>query len=122
LDANFKVDDAAAIMKVKGPDGKFALEGTDNWFSMSLFNYDISDTKMKKILDLLDYLLGDEGTKLAVYGKAGYDYTEDADGALPCRRMVGRSVTMANTSPRPTGPNISVTSPPLATITPSRIR
>jgi len=82
LDANFQVDDAAAIMKVKGPDGKYALEGTDNWFSMSLFNYDISDTKMKKILDLLDYLLGEEGTKLAVYGKAGYDYTEDSDGGI----------------------------------------
>ncbi|MFA6619992.1 MAG: hypothetical protein WCS90_02545 [Bacilli bacterium] len=82
IDANFKVDDAAAIMKVKGPDGKFALEGTDNWFSMSLFNYDISDTKMKKILDLLDYLLSEEGTKLAVYGKAGYDYTEDGDGGI----------------------------------------
>lgn len=78
----FKVDDAAAILKVKGPDGKFALEGTDNWFSMTLFNHDISDTKQKKILDILDYLLGAEGTKLAVYGLEGYDYTVDGEGNI----------------------------------------
>lgn len=81
-DHNFDVDEAAAIMKVQGPDGKFALEGTDNWFSMTLFNYDISDNKQKKILDILDYLLSEEGTKLAVYGLAGYDYTEDGEGNI----------------------------------------
>lgn len=68
------VDDATAILKVKGPDGKFALEGTENWFSMTLFNYDISETKMNKILDIIDYLLSEEGTRLAIYGKEGYDY------------------------------------------------
>jgi putative aldouronate transport system substrate-binding protein len=82
LDKTFDVDNASAIMKVRGPDGKYALEGTDNWFSMTLFNSSISDTKMEKILDLLDYLLGDEGTELAVYGKEGYDYTKDADGTI----------------------------------------
>ena len=73
------LDDGTAILKVKGPDGKFALEGTENWFSMTLFNYDISDTKMEKVLDLLDYLLSPEGTRLAIYGKEGYDYTMQGD-------------------------------------------
>ena len=68
------VDDATAIMRIKGPDGKFALEGTENWFSMTLFNYDISDEKMEKILDIIDYLLTEEGTRFAIYGKEGYDY------------------------------------------------
>ena len=72
---NANLDDATAILKVKGPDGKFALEGTENWFSMTLFNYDISEKKMEKILDIIDYLLSDEGTKLAIYGKEGYDYS-----------------------------------------------
>ncbi len=81
-DTAFGVDDASAILKVKGPDGKYALEGTDNWFSMTMFNADISDNKMAKILSMLDYLLGDEGTKLAVYGLSGYDYTQDADGTV----------------------------------------
>jgi hypothetical protein len=81
-DSAFALDDASAILKVKGPDGKFALEGTDNWFSMTLFNADMSDNKMKTILTILDYLLGEEGTKLAVYGEKGYDYTEDETGAI----------------------------------------
>ena len=78
----FNLDDATAIMKVKGKDGKYALEGTDNWFSMTLFNYDISDAKMNKILDILDYLLSEEGTMLAVYGLEGYDYQKGADGKI----------------------------------------
>ena len=68
------LDDATAFLKVMGPDGKYALEGTENWFSMTLFNYDISDYKMEKILDMIDYLLSEEGTRLAVYGIEGYDY------------------------------------------------
>ncbi len=71
------LDDGTAIMKVKGPDGKFALEGTDNWFSITLFNYDISDNKQEKVLDIIDWLLSEEGTRLAVYGIEGYDYQMD---------------------------------------------
>ena len=69
------LDDGTAFLKIKGPDGKFALEGTENWFSMTMFNADISDKKQEKILDILDYLLTEEGTRLAIYGKEGYDYT-----------------------------------------------
>ena len=69
------LDDGTALLKVKGPDGKFALEGTENWFSMTMFNADISNKKQEKILDILDYLLSEEGTRLAIYGKEGYDYT-----------------------------------------------
>ncbi len=68
------LDDGTALLKVMGPDGKFAIEGTENWFSMTMFNYDISETKLNKILDILDYLLSEEGTRLAIYGKEGYDY------------------------------------------------
>ncbi len=68
------LDDATAFLKIKGPDGKFAIEGTENWFSATMFNYDISDNKMEKILSMIDYLLTEEGTRLAVYGKEGYDY------------------------------------------------
>lgn len=69
------LDDGTAFLKVKGPDGKFAIEGTENWFSMTMFNYEISTEKMEKILDILDYLLTEEGTRLAIYGIEGYDYT-----------------------------------------------
>ena len=68
------LDDGTALLKVMGPDGKFALEGTENWFSMTMFSYEVDDEKMAKILDIIDYLLTEEGTRLAIYGKEGYDY------------------------------------------------
>ncbi len=72
---NNLLDDATAIMKVKGPDGKYALEGTENWFSATFFNGNISDTKMEKILDMIEWTLTDEGTMMATYGFEDYDYT-----------------------------------------------
>ena len=69
-----ELNDMTAIMRVKGPDGKYHLEGSENWFSMTFFNYDISDAKQEKILDILNYLLGEEGTKLAIFGKENQDY------------------------------------------------
>ena len=80
------LDDGTAFLKIKGPDGKFALEGTENWFSMTMFNADISDKKQEKILDILDYLLTEEGTRLAIYGKEGYDYSV-VDGKVVLNEM-----------------------------------
>ena len=80
------LDDGTAFLKIKGPDGKFALEGTENWFSMTMFNADISNKKQEKILDILDYLLSEEGTRLAIYGKEGYDYTM-VDGQVVLSEM-----------------------------------
>ena len=77
-----ELNDATAIMKVKGPDGKFHLEGSENWFSMTFFNYDISDAKMEKILDIMDWLISEEGTTYATYGIEGYDYTIDDTGKV----------------------------------------
>ena len=76
------LDDMTAIMKVKGPDGKYALEGQLDWFSMTFFSSKISDEKMKKILDIMDYLLSEEGTMLAKYGFEDYDYTVDQNGKV----------------------------------------
>ena len=77
-----QLNDRTAIMKVKGQDEKFHLEGSENWFSMSFFSADISDNKMNKILDILDYLLTEEGTTLAVYGRKGYDYILDENNEI----------------------------------------
>ena len=76
------LDDRTAIMRVKDKDGNFRLEGTENWFSMTFFNADISDSKMERILDILDYLLGEEGTRLAIYGKKDVDYFFDENGDI----------------------------------------
>ena len=77
---NFNIDDAMAIMKIHGPAesdyaaGKYALEGTDNWFSMTFFDKKISNKKMEKVLDILDWLLSEEGTTFAIYGFEDDDY------------------------------------------------
>ena len=78
---NFNIDDAIAIMKIKGTNGKYSLEGTDNWFSMTFFDYRITDNKQKKVLDVLDWLLSEEGTLFSVYGFENYDY-EIVDGKV----------------------------------------
>ena len=50
---------------------------------MTLFNSRISDRKQEKTLDLLDFLLSEEGTRLAIYGLEGYDYLiEDGEVVL----------------------------------------
>ena len=90
--SGFNLDDASAIMKVKSPSdspyaGKFALEGTDNWFSMTLFNNYITQNKMEKMLDVYEWLLTDEGTRFAVYGVEGSDY-EMVDGQV---KLIERS-------------------------------
>ena len=68
------LNDRTAIMKVKGPDGKFHLEGSENWYSMTFFNADMTDSKQERILDIMEFLLGEEGTNLAIYGKENQDY------------------------------------------------
>ena len=72
---DFNIDDATAIMKIKDPvNNQYCLEGTDNWFSMTFFDYKISNAKQEKLLDLFDYLLSEEGTRFAIYGFENYDY------------------------------------------------
>lgn len=82
IDTKEKLDDVTAIMKVMGPDGKYVLEGGENWFSATFFNADMSDEKMEKVLDILDWLLSEEGTRMATYGIEGYDYEIDASGNI----------------------------------------
>ncbi len=77
------LDDYTAIIKVQGLDGTYALEGQEDWFSMTFFNYDISDTKMEKVLDIMDWLLSEEGTMMALYGIEGVDYEITTPGAEP---------------------------------------
>jgi len=78
-----ELNNRTAIMKVSGPDGKYAIEGQEDWFSMTFFSSKISDAKMEAILYLMDYLLSEEGTLFGLYGEEGTDYekveiTEDS--------------------------------------------
>lgn len=77
-----KLNDATAIMKVTSPDGMYCLEGNENWFSATMFNSDISDAKLEKILDIMEWTLSEEGTMMATYGFEDYDYVKNADGSV----------------------------------------
>ena len=68
------LNDRTAFMKVYGIDDAYHLEGSENWFSMTFFNNDISDNKQKKVLDIMEFLLSEEGTRLAIFGKENQDY------------------------------------------------
>ena len=81
-------ENKAAFMKVMGPDGKYALEEQEQWFSMSLINGNISDKKLESILDIMDWLLSDEGTMMALYGIEGQDY-EIVNGEVSLIDAVG---------------------------------
>ena len=81
-------DNKAAFMKVMGPDGKYALEEQEQWFSMSLINAEISDKKLETILDIMDWLLSEEGTQMALYGIEGQDY-EIVNGEVSLIDSVG---------------------------------
>ena len=99
------LNDGTAFLKIKGPDGKYALENTENWFSMTMFNHNISDAKMEKILDILDYLITEEGTRLAIYGQKDYDYTIDpVDGKVVLNDMTWeRNINTGEYAPKPNG-------------------
>ena len=87
---SFDINDAMAIMKVRSPieyGNQYCLEGTDNWFSMTFFDNQISKKKQEKILDILDWLLSEEGTMYAIFGEEDYDYEyyeewDDEAGAM----------------------------------------
>ena len=81
-------EDKAAFMKVMGPDGCYALEEQEQWFSMSLINAEISDKKLETILDIMDWLLSEEGTQMALYGIEGQDY-EIVNGEVSLIDSVG---------------------------------
>ncbi len=81
------LDDGTALMKVIDPNGKMPLEGIENWFGITLFNHAISDMKQEKILDILEFLLTKDGTRLAIYGKPGYDYTVNENDEVELTEM-----------------------------------
>lgn len=81
------LNNATAILKLKRADGvegagKFFCEQNDNWWSASLISNRVSDAKMTKLLEIMDYLASEEGTQFCAYGIKGQDWTEDGEGNI----------------------------------------
>lgn len=66
------------------PDGNIYCNTSSPFWSESFISSGVSETKMKRILALFDYLLSDEGIRMSKYGIYGTDYTVDKDGNYTC--------------------------------------
>lgn len=68
---------------LKGQTGIQRMDGSSNFWCETSINAGISDEKRKKSLELLDYLLSDEGQNLMLNGVEGIHYKKDGDKIVP---------------------------------------
>lgn len=62
-----------------GKDGTIRIDSQGGWWGATSINAKLSDEKKKKALELLDYLLSDEGLQLTRYGVEGTHYKKEGD-------------------------------------------
>lgn len=81
IEGNKDANKAVRFMFIRDPfENKVAISKDYNWYSMVFFDYKITENKMNKVLDIMNYMLTQEGRDLAVLGKKGEDWYEDASG------------------------------------------
>lgn len=76
------LDEGTALMRLKRDDGKFVYEEANNWWSATLFSADITDAQLNKFLEIMNWLLSDEGTMFSTYGFEDSDYAVKDDGSI----------------------------------------
>ena len=72
----------AMVEPPKGKDGSHGAAGEKGFWQGFCINANMSNARIRKCLELYDYLLSDEGYRLLQYGVEGTHYTEDAEGNL----------------------------------------
>lgn len=70
-------EDCIGVAVVTGADGKIHGYAENCWWTFAVFNPDLTDEEMDRILSMMDYLVTDEGMKLMNYGIEGVDYSEE---------------------------------------------
>ncbi|MDI4646504.1 extracellular solute-binding protein [Cohnella hashimotonis] len=68
---------------LKGKSGIQRMDGFNNFWCETSINAGISEEKQKKALELLDYLLSDEGQNLMLNGVEGVHYKKEGDKIVP---------------------------------------
>ena len=77
-------EDVFSIAKVKAPNGKFVTyQGSDQW-SQTGMAASMSDKKVERWMDMLDYLVSDEGYYVRNLGIPGVDWEWNEDGTAKC--------------------------------------
>ncbi len=59
---------------ITGPNGEKRIDGNDAYFGITCINNKVDEAKREKILEILDYLLSEEGKTLVSYGIEGTHY------------------------------------------------
>ncbi len=84
------------IAAVTDNDGVYHAQEVTNYWASSIFNADIDDEKMDRILSIFDYIATEEGQYLVYLGVEGEDYVKNGDqyeiktnedGSVPTSQM-----------------------------------
>lgn len=77
---NMDVYDAVRPMYVKAPNGKLWGQTAVDYWGISVFNKNLSDDELDRILQIYDWMISPEGLELDKYGVEGEDFTLAEDG------------------------------------------
>ena len=77
-------NDAGALAKVIGPDGTLWCKQSQCYWGAVMMSADIGEEKMTRWLDMLNWMLSDEGIYFRAYGIEGKDWRYDESGGVEC--------------------------------------
>ncbi len=80
-EANPNLDpfESMGITAITDNKGVYHAQNGVNFWASSIFNADMDDEKMDRILSIMDYISTEEGQKLVYLGVEGEDYTKNGD-------------------------------------------
>lgn len=95
-DDSQRFEDCVTLLNVpRAPDGKYYSNTSAYFWSETLISSAVDDLKLKRILELFDYLLSDEGYALTRRGIEGVDYALDANGEYNCLLKLDQGQTLS---------------------------
>jgi len=68
-------EECIEVMKVLAPDGKMWGQYGINFSYVTMFNSQMSDEKMERMLAIFEFIASEEGRKMVTYGIEGFDHT-----------------------------------------------
>lgn len=77
-------NEAGALAFVIGPDGTMWCKQSQCYWGAVVMSANIGEAKMTRWLDMLDWMLSEEGTYFRAYGIEGTDWEYDENGEVKC--------------------------------------
>ncbi len=99
-------NEAGALAKVIGPDGTIWCKQSQCYYGAVLMAADIGREKMERWLDMLDWMLTEEGVAFRAYGIEGKDWQYGADGEIQCLWPESKVLRGVQVDPYPDGSRI----------------